>query len=1353
MKMFSIHKLLRHALVVFLSVFIFINQASSQLSVTATATPNQVCEGGTVQLEALVQGGSDNLSFAWVSNPTSFVPDVQNPVVSPSVTTVYTVSVTDLDIMSSATDQVTVVVTPYPTVNAGADGSMCENQGQFQLSGYATDYSTIQWSIYPPEAGVISNTSSLYTMFTPSNNPPEIVTLRLTAFPLATCPNSSNYYDELTLTINSMPEVDAGVDALICEGDNYYVQGSAQDASSTLWTTSGSGYFSNSFSLNTTYNPSTNDYMAGQVTITLKANAESPCTGFEEDQMVLSFEPAPEADAGNDLDVCQGGSIQINASASNYSQLFWTTSGDGNFVSPNTTHPTYLPGDGDVNAGEVTLTLHAQGNTPCSEVTDNLILTVWSAPTADAGNDATTCEDTPYQLNGDATFYNSLLWTTSGDGTFDNATELNAEYMPGAVDIINGTVELSLRVTASDPCTDEVVDELELTVKNLPVVDAGNDVAICSNGVLDLSGEVEDYSSVEWTYDGDGQIANPNELQAAYTPGPNDILAGSVEITLTATAESPCSGSVSDILIVSFSDGPLANAGDDADGCENNPFYLGSAVAESFSFILWETSGDGVFDDETEMNPNYIPGEQDAELGTVTLTMTVSSSGCGDDIDQMTLSVTPAPVVEITSTENTLCGETVISLVAIAENYGSISWTNPTDSDGSFSDENSLSTSYTLGSDDIANGSVRLIIAANALIPCPDPARDTIMVYYFEAPVVDAGADETYCSADTISLSGSAENTESEYWFIIDGEGEIIENTGAEEAKYVPAPFEDGDVRLRLEGYSPGDCPAASDTVIFSVQGAPFADIQEDTIQICEDGAAEIVFEVQNTNNPSWGPGNVGDFITSISNTTIEFTPSDAHIADGEVMIILSAFAQAPCGEDDIARDTVIVVINRFPEIVLDEEVHCCAGDGAQLNAEVTGASAVNWSTDAGDGTFDDENSLTPVYIPGENDIAVGVIDLMLTATANHPCSGDVSEVIRLVVKPTGTLDIGEGGNVNFNSVIDLEPEIELSEGIVAQTIQWSPAEYVTSTETLNTSTVPLLEGMGDDGIVTIYLDIELSNGCMLSDSIKFGLELGDVTVNIDANPEFVCEGESVTLSAVVTGGSPSHYVYSWTSIPEGFTSVSASNIVTLEESMSYVVMVTDDVSTDYDTIHMDVQQKPVDVAIAGPSHVNYGSQKEYVATDHTNWTYDWDVINGDIISGQWSNTIIVQWDGYTFGEVRVVPTNEYGCQGDTTYYPVTMGGVGQNELLGVSSLNIYPNPFKEKVRVDYDLDQKANVSIEVYSLLGNVCYRMEFVGQEKGVHIHDVFASDLGRHSGVLFLKVTVNNQSTSRKLILLNK
>jgi gliding motility-associated-like protein len=76
--------------------------------------------------------------------------------------------------------------------------------------------------------------------------------------------------------------------------------------------------------------------------------------------------------------------------------------------------------------------------------TANLSIEV-SAPQAFAGLPETICPGNPYTLAAaTAQNYSSLLWSKSGDGTFDNPTILHPVYTPGSNDIATGIVTLTL---------------------------------------------------------------------------------------------------------------------------------------------------------------------------------------------------------------------------------------------------------------------------------------------------------------------------------------------------------------------------------------------------------------------------------------------------------------------------------------------------------------------------------------------------------------------------------------------------------------------------------------------------------------------------------------------------------------------------------------------------------------------------------------------------------------------------------------------------------------------------------------------------------------------------------------------
>ena len=72
-------------------------------------------------------------------------------------------------------------------------------------------------------------------------------------------------------------------------------------------------------------------------------------------------------------------------------------------------------------------------------------VTVFDQAQVFAGNPITSCSGIPVKLN-EATAKNvrTLLWSTSGDGTFDDSTALQASYIPGQADLHSGEIFLTV---------------------------------------------------------------------------------------------------------------------------------------------------------------------------------------------------------------------------------------------------------------------------------------------------------------------------------------------------------------------------------------------------------------------------------------------------------------------------------------------------------------------------------------------------------------------------------------------------------------------------------------------------------------------------------------------------------------------------------------------------------------------------------------------------------------------------------------------------------------------------------------------------------------------------------------------
>ena len=100
----------------------FVGEIGGPLSTYPGASPSSICAGDPTTLSTGAGGGSGDYTFSWTSTPAGFTSTLENPVVSPEVTTTYHLVLFDGYI--TAEGDVTVTVIPLPVPDAGIDQSI-----------------------------------------------------------------------------------------------------------------------------------------------------------------------------------------------------------------------------------------------------------------------------------------------------------------------------------------------------------------------------------------------------------------------------------------------------------------------------------------------------------------------------------------------------------------------------------------------------------------------------------------------------------------------------------------------------------------------------------------------------------------------------------------------------------------------------------------------------------------------------------------------------------------------------------------------------------------------------------------------------------------------------------------------------------------------------------------------------------------------------------------------------------------------------------------------------------------------------------------------------------------------------
>ncbi len=130
----------------------------SDFIVTASATPDVICQGLMTQLNVTVAGGTPPFDFSWTPASTIINPALANPLASPFETIMYHITVTDY-YNNIATDSVLVTVNNAPPAPGPIAGNHTVCAGDtvaysiVEVAG-GTHYS---WSVSPPPDSIIGN--------------------------------------------------------------------------------------------------------------------------------------------------------------------------------------------------------------------------------------------------------------------------------------------------------------------------------------------------------------------------------------------------------------------------------------------------------------------------------------------------------------------------------------------------------------------------------------------------------------------------------------------------------------------------------------------------------------------------------------------------------------------------------------------------------------------------------------------------------------------------------------------------------------------------------------------------------------------------------------------------------------------------------------------------------------------------------------------------------------------------------------------------------------------------------------------------------------------------------------------
>ncbi|HZK09146.1 MAG TPA: T9SS type A sorting domain-containing protein [Bacteroidales bacterium] len=1114
---------------------------SSSTTLTVQAAPSiniipetyTICEGDFMDFTDLVEGANYESLQWYTTNGLGNYSDenVLEPIYYPSPLDILnfaeTGECTELWVAAEAIDpcigsdedMMLLCFALMPVVVFEKDDTICSNETYTTSPTVTNSDGPYMWT--HTGEGHFEDSTMLNATYVavPADSDTEI-TLTLTAGAIDPCTGFGE--GSMQLTILCAPYVDAGPDMLVCETENPELTGIVDCVSDHMWATTGDGFFCCPQDLTTTYYPGPND-IEDCVTLVLIGYPLEPCELYELDKVVVCFEKAPVVYAGPDQTVCEGELVYLDDAFEEHTcGLQWVTfDGSGTFSDETIVNPTYQPSFQDFVSGTVHLILIGAPCDPCSvPAMDTMALTIQPLPVIEIGDDEVTiCEDATYTSIASITNYSGLLWTTSGDGTFDDDTFLYATYTPGSGDIANGAVIITLTAEAVEPCLASASADILINIQLLPTVNIIPERdTICYEQFYDFTGLVvgDNYAAIQWfTTNGVGQFNNENILEPIYYPSPLDYVTGCVKLyILVAPINPPCLGDgAMDSLILCFQAPVNIEIGGEAMICEDSFYTPEEYLLENACGILWTTDGDGEFDDATIQYTKYTPGEEDLEAGFVELHVTgIGCSTCEDFTADVWVGIQLNPIANA-GPDGVVCEHLCLppwtsgqyQLAGVVDNASGQLWT--TVGDGAFDDATLLNAVYTIGDTDIENGSVELCLTAEPIDPCTIADIDcmTLDIQYF--PIANAGPDQSICEGETAQMDGSSQYSDGVFWdFAFMGEGDgTWNNQLIEDPIYTPGPedIELGYVELIMVAFPMSPCTyPAVDIMKLTIIQQPEANAGDDDIICAGETYTLLDAWVENaTGGVEWTTNGTGEF-DDINLLNATYTPSEADILAGSVELCLWAFDNSAClGE---YKDCMNLTILPPPTANAGPDATICETDVFTTAPEVANYSGVLWTTE-GTGSFGDATSPITTYMPSEADILEGSVELCIEVYSVEPCQITATDCMTLTIQLSPVIEPMEDMTVCETAA----PYCFEATAENYSSLEWTSAGTGTFDEACYTpSAEDILEGS-----VEICLTAQPIDPCTVAATECFTLtiQLGpEVFAGDDAN---ICEGSTYTFA------------------------------------------------------------------------------------------------------------------------------------------------------------------------------------------------------------------------------------------------
>tara|TARA_B100001287_G_scaffold261698_1_gene250978 strand:+ start:20774 stop:27514 length:6741 start_codon:yes stop_codon:yes gene_type:complete len=721
-----------------------------------------LCINDSVQLQAQ---GADN--YLWT--PSLFLSDatLSNPWASPNSSTQYILTGQSSNGCISL-DTLLIDVNPLPNLSVSGNPTICQGDTvQIEASG-----------------GNLYNWLNNEYISNQSINNPNVWPLTTSSYKaLVSDINTCEDTVEVIVTVNQLPNVSAGNDQNICFGDSSSLNASGS-AQNYVWN---NGIIDGElFQIN-----SSQQYV-------LTGTDVNNCVNYDTVNIVSI--DLPIIDIGEDLSICVGDSVQLNASGGeNYT---WSPI---SFISNiNISNPFVSP------VAPTQYFVLGTDNNGCSNI-DSINISINQLPNISVSNDTSLCYGDTIKIfaNGGSTYQ----WLNSD--SINNVNTNNPDIWP------NNSSLYSVVVTNDNNCSDTA--SINITVNQLPNVSAGNDQNICFGDTTQLNAS----GATNYTWSPSTNISSTTSNVIDAWPS------STISYIVLGKDINECLNT--DTIFVNVLDLPFVDAGEDQWLCPGDSIELN--VNQSTNY---EWSPDSTLSNSSIQNPTASP------LLTSEYVIKITDNNSCSNFDTVIVKVELKVPTDAGEDTLTICEGLSVELGGSPTSPPNTVYQWITELS---SDTNSLSS--TSESNPLATplSPTLYIVGTNNFI-CT--GIDSVFVNFYPSINGSSTSNQQICFGDTISLS--ANGGQSYFWTPITNlVGDTIIN-GANSAN--PQVFPNDTTTFNVTIIDENNCSEVYSTKI-NVNPLPNFDLVSDT-SICLNDSLRI--QESGGDNYFWSPNfNISD--------------------------------------------------------------------------------------------------------------------------------------------------------------------------------------------------------------------------------------------------------------------------------------------------------------------------------------------------------------------------------------------------------------------------------------------------------------------------------------------------------------